>query len=60
MADAVNELEDADAMGMFLLRLELPSVKGLSAVDKERVDTLLDKHRDVFASPCNTGCCTIA
>ena len=59
VADAVNELENADADGHVSVTSGVTIGTGLSAVDKQPVDTLLDKYRGVFASPGNTGCCTI-
>ena len=61
VAEAVNGLEDADADadGHVSVTSGVTIGTGLSAVDKQRVATLLDKYRDVFASPGNTGCCNI-
>ena len=59
VADAVNKIEDADADGHVSVTSGVTIGAGFSAVDKQRVDTLLDKYRDVFASPGNTCCCTI-
>ena len=57
MANAVKM--DCDANGNASVKAGFTISTGLSAVDDQRVDTLLDKCRDVFASPGNTGCCTI-
>ena len=59
VTDAVNKLQDADADDNVSVTSGVTIGTVLSAVDKQRVDTLLDKYRDVFASPGKTGCCTI-